>query len=197
LLEAPFNGIITGKYFESGEMYSGAPSASSGGKSGIVTLMQINPVKVIVNISEQYYPLIKRGMPVQITSDVFSGETFKGKIYMVHPTVNAMTRSFEVEIEVPNSNEKLRPGMFVRASMDLQQVEAFVVPASTVLIQEGTNIKYVFVENGGTVTRVDVTMGKRFDEMLEIISEKLKGGEMLVSQGQVKLVTGDKVEVTE
>lgn len=195
LLEAPFNGIITGRYYESGEMYSGAPTAASGGKSGIVTLMQINPVKVIVQVSEQYYPLIKRGMPVQVTSDVFSNESFKGKIYMVHPTINAMTRSFEVEIEVPNNGEKLRPGMFVRAAMDLEQVEAFVVPASTVLIQEGTNIRYVFVENGGTVTRVDVTMGKRFNEMLEIISENLKGGEMLVSQGQVKLVNGDKVEV--
>jgi len=195
LIEAPFNGVITGRYYESGEMYSGAPSAASGGKSGIVTLMQINPVKVTVNVSEQYYPLIKRGMSVQVTSDVFAGEIFKGKVYMINPTINALTRSFEVEIEVPNGSEKLRPGMFVRATMDLAQAEAFVVPASTVLIQEGTNIRYVFVENGGTVTRVNVNLGKRFDEMLEIVSDDLKGGEMLVSQGQAKLVTGDKVDV--
>ena len=61
LMKAPFTGIITGKYFEDGEMYSGTPTTLSG-RSAIVTIMQINPLKVNVSISEQYYPLIKNGM---------------------------------------------------------------------------------------------------------------------------------------
>jgi membrane fusion protein, multidrug efflux system len=69
---------------------------------------------------------------------------FNGKVILVHPTINAMTRSFQVEIEVPNQKETLRPGMFVRAAMELGQIEAFVVPASTVMIQEGTNQRYLF-----------------------------------------------------
>ncbi len=54
LLEAPFSGLVTGKYLEDGELYSGAPGMS--GKAAVVTLMQINPVKIIVSISEQYFP---------------------------------------------------------------------------------------------------------------------------------------------
>jgi membrane fusion protein, multidrug efflux system len=63
-LEAPFSGIITGKYLEDGELYSGAPGMS--GKAAVVTLMQINPVKIIISISEQYFPLIKNGMKVRV-----------------------------------------------------------------------------------------------------------------------------------
>ncbi len=195
VLKAPFNGIITGRYFEAGEMYSGAPTAASGGKAAIVTLMQINPVKVTLNITEQYFPLIRRGMPVRISSDIYSDEVFTGKVHLVHPTINAMTRSFQTEVEVPNQSEKLRPGMFVRASMDLGEIEAFVVPAATVLVQEGTNIRYVFVEKDGVASRIEVVIGKRYDDMIEIISDNLREGDRIVTQGQVRLTTGDKVEV--
>lgn len=195
LLEAPFNGIITGRYFEAGEMYSGAPTAASGGKSAIVTLMQINPLKVTVNVSEQYFPLVKRGMPVKVTSDVFTGEVFNGKVSLIYTTINAMTRSFQVEIEVPNQKETLRPGMFVRAAMELGQIDAFVVPASTVMIQEGTNQRYLFLEKNGVAERVEVMPGKRFDDMVEVISDLISEGDRVIVQGQVKLITGNKVEV--
>ena len=65
---------------------------------------------------------------------------FTGRVFRIAPTINPATRSFIAEIELPNRNEMLKPGMFVRVSMDLGEVETFVVPASTVLMQEGTNI---------------------------------------------------------
>lgn len=195
LLEAPFSGVITGRYFEEGEMYSGAPTAASGGKSAIVTLMQINPVKLTINVSEQYFTLVKKGMPVRISSDVYKNQLFTGTISLVYPTVNPLTRSFQTEIEIPNKDEKLRPGMFVRVSLDLEKIETFAVPASTVLIQEGTNIRYVFVEKDGMVSRVEVIPGKRYDDMVEIISESLVTGDRIVVQGQARLTSGDKVKV--
>jgi multidrug efflux pump subunit AcrA (membrane-fusion protein) len=81
--------------------------------------------------------------------------------------------------------------------MELGEVETFVVPANTVLVQEGTNIRYVFVEESGVSRRVDVTIGKRFDDRLEIISEDLKEGARLIIEGQSRLLTGDKIEVVE
>ncbi len=63
------------------------------------------------------------------------------------------TRSFIAEIELPNRNDMLKPGMFVRVSMDLGEVETFVVPAATVLLQEGTNMRYVFIEDQGIAKR--------------------------------------------
>ena len=194
LLRAPFNGIITGKYFENGEMYSGTPTTQSG-RSAIVTIMQVNPLKVNVAVSEQYYPLIKNGMKADITADVYPGEIFAGKVFRKAPTVNSVTRSFITELELPNRNDMLKPGMFVRVSMDLGEVETFVVPAAAVLLQEGTNIRYVFIEENGIAKRYEVVLGKRFDDQLEIISDNLKEGGRLVTEGQSRLLDNDKIEI--
>jgi membrane fusion protein, multidrug efflux system len=194
LLKAPFFGVVTGKYFENGEMYSGTPTTQTG-RSAVVTVMQVNPLKVNVSISEQYYPLIKKGMKASVTSDVYKGETFTGNVFRIAPTVSSATRSFNTEVELPNRNDLLKPGMFVRVSMDLGEVETFVVPANTVLVQEGTNIRFVFVEKNNVAERIEVLLGKRFDDQLEIISSGIKEGDMLVTEGQARLINGDKIEI--
>jgi RND family efflux transporter MFP subunit len=194
LLKAPFNGIITGKYFEDGEMYSGAPTTQTG-KSAVVTVMQINPLKVNVPVSEQYYPLIKKNMKAVITADVYEGESFTGNVFRIAPTVNSMTRTFDVELELQNRNDILKPGMFVRVSMELGEIEAFVVPASTVLLQEGTNIRYVFIASGGVAERIEVIPGKRFDDKIEVISDILKAGDNLICEGQGRLLAGSAIEI--
>ncbi|MGQ9620264.1 MAG: efflux RND transporter periplasmic adaptor subunit [Bacteroidales bacterium] len=193
LLKSPFRGVVTGKYYENGEMFSGAPGMS--GKAAVVTVMQIDPLKVNVNISEQYYPLIKNGMTATITADVYKNEIFTGKVFRISPTVNSTTRSFNVEIEVPNRNEMLKPGMFVRVAMNLGEVETFVVPSYTILMQEGTNRRYVMVAKDGVAKRVDVVIGKRFDDNLEILSENLKEGDLLINEGQSRLLNGDRIEL--
>ncbi|MCU0460735.1 MAG: efflux RND transporter periplasmic adaptor subunit [Bacteroidales bacterium] len=196
LLKAPFPGIVTGKYFENGEVYSGTPTTTSG-RSAVVTVMQVNPLKVNVGISEQYYPLIKKGMKAEISADVYPNEKFTGTVFRIAPTINPATRSFTAEIEVPNRNDILKPGMFVRVSMNLGEVETFVVPASAVMLQEGTNIRYVFVDDNGNAKRLEVILGKRFDDRLEIISENLKAGDRLVSEGQSRLLNNDKIEIVQ
>jgi RND family efflux transporter MFP subunit len=193
LLEAPFGGIITGKYLEDGELYSGAPSSS--GKSAVVTLMQINPVKIIVSVSEQYFPLIKRGMQARVTADVYPDREFEGTIFRVHPTINPMSRTFSAEITIPNGKELLRPGMFARVYIDMGEVDAFVVPSNAVLIQEGTNDRYIFVVEGNVASRHLVKLGKRFDDKVEIAEGDLKEGDNLVVDGQARLTNGLTVEV--
>lgn len=194
LMKSPFVGIVTGKYFENGEMYSGSPTTANG-RSAVVTVMQVNPLKVNVSISEQYYPLMKKGMKAEVTADVYKNESFNATVYRISPTINAGTRSFNVEMELPNRNDLLKPGMFVRVSMDLGEVETFVVPANTVLVQEGTNTRFVYVERKKLANRIEVSIGKRFDDQLEIISSNLKEGDNLVTEGQSKLINGDKIEV--
>jgi membrane fusion protein, multidrug efflux system len=196
LVKAPFAGVITGKYFENGEMYSGTPTTPTG-RSAIVTLMQINPLKVVVAISEQYYPFIKKGMKAELIADVYDDETFTGTVFRIAPIFNSGTRSFDVELEVPNRKDLLKPGMFVRVSMDLGEIESFVVPANTVLLQEGTNTRFVFIERDHIAHRIEVGIGKRFDDQLEIISESISEGDQLIIEGQARLINGDKIEITD
>ncbi len=193
-LKAPFNGIVSGKYYENGEMFSGAPNTQAG-KAAVLTIVQISPLKAVVNISERYYPSIKTGMEVQIVTDVFPDKPVKGRVLRVFPTIDQLSRTFQVEITVQNFGEQFRPGMFCRASFYLGTVDAIIVPAISVLKVQGSNERYVFLEQNGKAKRVSVYIGRRFDDQVEILSNDIKAGDKLIINGQNRLVEGSDVIV--
>lgn len=196
-LTSPINGVVTGKYFENGELYSGAPNTTSG-KAAIVTIMQINPLKAVINLSEKFYTLVKNGMQANVKVDIFPDRDFKAQVYKIHPTINSSTRTFEVELTVNNSDEKLRPGMFARVDMGLGETEAFVVPAITVVKQEGTNNYFVFKANDdNTADKILIDLGTRYDDKIEIISDKIKEGDKIIFAGQNNLLNGSKIKIVQ
>lgn len=190
-LRSPIDGVVTGKYYEAGEMYSGAPNTAAG-KAAVVSLMQINPIKAIVNVSESYFAQVKEGMTATVTSDVLN-ESFQGTIFRIHPTINNTSKTFQVEIAVDNNKEKLRPGMFSRISIKLGKTQAIVVPAIAILKQEGTNNRYVFIYENGKAKQVLVKIGNRFDSLVEILSDEIKLGQELIVEGQANLLNGSTV----
>ncbi|MDD2387033.1 MAG: efflux RND transporter periplasmic adaptor subunit [Bacteroidales bacterium] len=196
VMTAPFSGIVTAKYFENGELYSGAPNTQVG-KAAILILQQINPIKAIINVSEKYYPVIKQGLEVNLVSDIYPNEVFTGKISLVHPTINAATKTFNVEIQIPNNKQLLRPGMYARVNLEFAKETAVVVPAIAVLQQIGTNRRYVFIHKNGIANKIDVEVGKRFDDQIEIISNNTNLGDELIVSGHGNLVDGAKVSVVE
>ncbi|MFO7659122.1 MAG: efflux RND transporter periplasmic adaptor subunit [Bacteroidales bacterium] len=194
VLHAPFNGIISGKYYEDGEMYSGAPNTMAG-KAAIVSLVQVNPLKAIVNIPETYFPMISNGMKAEVVSDIYPGKKYTGEIIRKYPVIDPMSHSFTVEIKVINPGEKLRPGMFCRVSIELGEVKALIVPAQAVLKMQGSNQRYIFVEKEGIAKRILVNVGKRYDDYVEVISNELKEGDQLIISGQARLIDGVTVEI--
>ncbi|MBN1159030.1 MAG: efflux RND transporter periplasmic adaptor subunit [Bacteroidales bacterium] len=195
-LKAPFSGIITGKYFEDGELYSGAPNTQAG-KAAIVTITQIRPLKAMIDLPESYFPVVKQGMSAALSTDTYPDRVFSGQVYLVHPTINASSRTFQVEIRVDNPNEILRPGMFARVNLELDQTEAIIVPVNAVMQQEGTNTRYVFIHENGVARKVDVKLGKRFDDRIEIVSDELQIGADLITAGQSGLIDGTEISISD
>ena len=194
LLRAPYSGVITGKYYNDGELYSPTPNTPVG-KAALVSMIRVDPVKVMVNLSEKFLPLVKLGMNAEIRTDVYPDEVFKGKVFRIHPTVSPATRTFTMEIKVPNRNEKIRPGMFARVSLKLGEKDALIIPSLAVLQQSGTNERYVMLHENGQARRVTVTILNRYDDQLEIASPEINGGEQLIYAGQNNLEDGEKVNV--
>jgi len=185
-LRAPFSGVIAAKNYENGELYAGTP---------ILLLVDMANLKAHINIPESYYPSIKEGMNVAITSDVFADKEFKGIIEIVSPVIDATTHTFQVQIKISNAGGVLRPGMFARIGVDFDKINAKVVPYQAVLKLQGSNERYVYVNKNGVAKRVKVQMGKRYDDKIEILSDELKEGDQLVVVGQARLVDGVKVNV--
>jgi len=189
---APFSGVITAKKLNEGEVFLLAPGGA--GAPTIVSLMQINTLKLLVSVSETNFRDVKLNQTVEIVSDIYSGEVFKGIISRINPTINAATRTFEVEVKVPNSTERLRPGMFVRAKILIGSTVGIIIPRSAALRPLGTSAYYGFIITGNSSKRVEFTPGKEFDSKVEIVSG-LNQGDLLVTKGQGLLKDGSKVEI--
>jgi membrane fusion protein, multidrug efflux system len=186
-IRAPFSGVIAAKNYENGELYSGAQP--------ILTIVQMNELKAYIDVPESYYPVVKKGMRIEVKSDIYEGKTFSATISNIAPTMNASSHSFQVELKIPNSQELLTPGMFIRATLSLGQAQAVMVPYMAVLKLQGSNERYVFLEKNGKAERITVELGQRFDDQVELVSDQIKQGDNLVVAGQAKLKQGSAVQI--
>ncbi len=185
-LLSPTAGVVTARNYDNGDIYSG--------QLPILTVMQINPVKLVINVSESYYAQVKLGMPATIRFDIFEGQTFQGKVSLIYPTIDERTRSFSVEIKLNNSNYKVRPGMFGRVELNFGTAKRIVVPDMAVVKQTGSGEYFVYVYKDGTVIFQKVELGRRLDNEYEIISG-LNDGDQVVVSSQTKLADGRKVNL--
>ncbi|HIZ85665.1 MAG TPA: efflux RND transporter periplasmic adaptor subunit [Candidatus Coprenecus stercoravium] len=184
---AQYDGVISSKSYEDGELYAGAQP--------ILRLTQIDELKAYVNVPETYFPLVKKGMKVNVYSDIYPDKVFPATIEIVYPTIDPASHTFTLKLRIPNSSELIRPGMYVSTVLDLGRTEALVVPYQSVLRLIGSNNRYVFVDEGGVAKRVFVEIGERHDQTIEISSDSLKVGDMIVTTGQAKLVDGVRLNV--
>lgn len=187
VLISPISGVVTERNYDPGDMTGTQP---------ILTIQQMRPVKVMVNVSESEYPKIHNGMHVEIRADVYPDETFTGTVHLIHPTIDPATRTFTVEITIPNADERIRPGMFARVIIDFGTATHVVVPDRAVVKQSGSGNKYVYVYNPDTqtVSYNRVELGQRIDNTYEILSG-VPDGAFVVITGQTRLADGVKVEV--
>ncbi|HOV98582.1 MAG TPA: efflux RND transporter periplasmic adaptor subunit [Bacteroidota bacterium] len=189
---APFSGVITAKRLNAGEVFLLSPGGA--GAPAIVTLMQINPLKLILNVSEQNLKDVAVNQIVEVQSDVYPAETFRGKVSRINPAINTTTRTFEVEVKIPNPYEKLRPGMFVRAKILVGTSESILVPRAAIQKLLGITAYYAFVVKDNNAQRVDVILGNDFDSEVEVV-KGLSAGDLLVTKGQAILKDGNRVEI--
>lgn len=187
-VKAPFSGVISAKTYEDGELYGGQP---------ILVLTQIDKLKALVAIPETYFPLLKAGMKLSLTSEIYPDKVFPATVEVVYPTVDATSHTFQVKIVIPNSKELLRPGMYVTTTIGLGKANTIVAPYQAVEKLVGANDRYVFLNENGVAKRVSVTLGQRFDQDIEIIAPEIVPGVELVTVGQHKLIDGVKLNVVE
>ncbi|MDR2815507.1 MAG: efflux RND transporter periplasmic adaptor subunit [Proteiniphilum sp.] len=185
-LTSPINGIVTARNFDPGDMAGSMP---------ILTIENITPVKVIINVSESYYSKVTLGTPALVAVDALDGETFEGKVTLIHPTLNPVSRTFPVEIEVNNNDQRLRPGMFSRVALNFGINERPLVTDLAVLKQSGSNDRYVFLEKDGKAYYRKVDLGVRIGDKYEIVSG-LEVGDRVIVQGNSGLIEGAEIHVT-
>lgn len=187
VLTSPISGVVTARNYDPGDLTGNLP---------ILTVARTQPVKVVINVSEGDLPHVRKGMPAVIKFDTYGDEEFSGTVTTIMPTVDAQSRTFGVEVTMPNANNKILPGMFGRVTLNLGKADRVVVPDKAVIKQTGSGDHYVYVYNqNGTVSFNKVELGQRLGDSYELISG-VESGSQVVINGQSRLANGVKVQVS-
>lgn len=189
VLRSPINGVVTARHFVDGEMFM--PGAQT---PSILTVMQTNPLKVIVNVSENYFPYVEEGMAAAVRLDMYPGRTFDATVAQIYPTVDPSSRTFRVELRVDNPGDALSPGMFARVELDLGEITGLFLPAATIQQSPGSNETFVFKLEGTTARRTVVATGPRMEEY-RLIEGGLGENDIVVTEGVGRLHEGAEVRV--
>lgn len=187
-LVSPISGIVTARNYDSGDMYSGGDP--------IFVVERIRPVKLLINVSEGLYTRVSKGMEVDVRLDVFGEEIVPGKVKLVYPSIDPKTRTFQVEVELPNANERVRPGMFARATFKFGTEERLVVPDRAIQKLSGSADRFVYVIEGNTAQFRKIELGNRTGDKYEVL-EGLNENDRVAVTGQSRLNTGTKVEIVQ
>lgn len=185
-LLSPISGVVTARNYDNGDMYSGGEP--------VLVVEQITPVKLLINVSEGYFAKVKKGASAKVKVDVYGDEEFEGKISLVYPTIDPATRTFPVEIQLYNRDQRVRPGMFARVTLNFGTQNHVVVPDLAIVKRAGSGDRYVYVYQDGKVSYNKVELGRRMDTEYELLSGVENNAQVVVA-GQSKLADGVAVEV--
>ena len=180
-VHAPFAGVVTEKHLEQGSMATpGAP---------LVTIEQAGGYQLEVPVEEARLASVRIGQAVSVRLDAFD-QTVAGKVAEVVPAIDPATRTFLAKLALP-SDHRLRSGLFGRAQFALNGERVVAVPASAVV--ERGQLRTVYVVEGDTARARLVTIGRRRDRNVEVLSG-LSAGEKVVSNIPARLTDGAKVQ---
>jgi RND family efflux transporter MFP subunit len=164
----------------------------------ILSVLDINTMIAAIHVIERDYPKVRIGQEASVTTDAFPGKSFSGKIVRIAPLLKETSREARVEVEVPNADGLLKPGMFVRVKIQFEEHKGTtVVPFSALVKREGRQGVFVIGPEKKRARFVPVTSGISDSERVEILSPVLSGwvvtlGHHLLEDGSPIILPGDK-----
>ncbi len=189
---SPVEGIVGMVYLDEGaEVTPPSPGPSMG--TALIRVINMDQVKVVVNVVEEDLGKISVGQEATIRVDAYPERTFAGRVSLISPVVNQLTRTAAVEIALSNSEHLLKPGMSAQVEVSLgKKDDLLLIPAYTIL-QEGVKKKVFVVMKGKAVPR-DVETGISQKGWVEIKSG-LAENDSLIVNGQSLVKIDEPVKV--
>ena len=185
---APFSGVITRRNVDVGDLID-----AGGAGRALFLLAQTDPLRVYVSVPQAYAQLIKPGQEVAVTQAELAGQTFQGKVARTAASIDAATRTMQVEITLPNRDGTLLPGAYVQVALPLQASRTLVIPTNALMFRaDGTRV--AVLNAAGTVNLRPVKIGRNFGNTVELL-EGAAATDRLVLNPPDSLAEGDKLAV--
>ncbi len=160
----------------------------------LVSLVALDPIVAVVFVPERDFSRLAVDQRATFTTDAYPGQTFPGRVARIAPVFRRSTRQVRVELEVQNADLRLRPGMFVRATLELDHAdEATIVPVDALITREGIEGVFVVPSGARTVRWAPVRRGLHEGGLVQVLGDGLSGA--VVTLGQELCDDGSEVNV--
>ena len=192
---APFDGVITARFADPGALIQAA-TGSATQSAPLFTIMDLDKLRIYVSVPQESALLAKPGLPVTLTSRELLGKELKASITRTTEALDPATRTLLVEIDLSNEKHELQPGMFVTATLFLEQhPNSLALPPAAILSGKTRDEKWVFIVEQGKARRVPIRTGIDDGVWVEVI-EGLTGEEEVIVVGKSSLTDGQAVTAT-
>ena len=169
------------------------PGASVGVNTSFISVVDIRTVRLVINVVEKDLRRIHQGTAVEVEVDAYPGEKFMGRVARLAPILDPATRTAQVEIEIPNSTFRLKPGMYARARFTVEKHDnTLVVPTLAVVDLQGKIGVWQTADEGDSPVFIPITTGIEQQDFTEITSG-LKEGQRIITTGAGALRPGDRI----
>jgi RND family efflux transporter MFP subunit len=186
---APFSGVITRRNVDVGDLID----AGGGAGRALFVLSQTDPLRVYVNVPQTYAHLVKRGQKVAVTQAELRGQTFRGEVSRTSASIDAATRTMQVEVLLPNKDGALLPGAYVQVSLPLEAGESMTISTNTLMFR-GDGTRVAVVHANGKVELREVKLGRNYGDTIEVLNG-LTPSDRVVMNPPDALTDGDSVAV--
>jgi RND family efflux transporter MFP subunit len=197
---APFDGVITARNIDIGQLISATGSTTTAGAGTVIGNRQIfdisaiRTVRVFVNVPQIYAPDAKNGVIATLTLPQFPGRKFEGKLVRTSNAVDPATRTLLAEVDVNNSSGELLPGSYTEVHLHTSNpAPALIVPVSA-LILEPDGLRVATVDANHIAHLAHVSAGRDFGTTVEILTG-LQPGQGVIANPPDSLIDGEKVRV--
>ncbi len=192
-IRAPFPGYIAERNLDTGAYVSSATASTSTMSRGIMSLHDINTVRVLIEVVERDISLVKVGQKTELRAEAYPDQVFEGTVTRIVQALNRATRTMTVEIDLPNRDRRLKGGMFARVEVMVgTHPQVLQIPIDAVSRLEET--QYVYVVQEGKARRIDVEIGARSANRVEVI-KGLTGDEHVIVSGKDLVHDGTPVQI--
>jgi membrane fusion protein, multidrug efflux system len=182
-ITAPFDGIVTARYIDPGHLVPATTTPGTPGSGAIISISRMAPLRVFVYVPQNVAPFIKDGDAATITAIGYTGRKFTGTITRHPEALSADTRTMLVEVDLPNENEVLYPGMYATAEFTVAMgTGSPMVPDDALVFRDGK--VYVPVVRNNQLHLAEVTLGYDNGQTVEVLSGINPDDKVAVNVGQ-------------
>jgi membrane fusion protein (multidrug efflux system) len=192
-ITAPFSGIVTRRFVDPGAFIPAATSGSAAQNAALFTVMDFTKVRVQAAVPETEVPFIKVGLPVKVMVEELPTARVEGTLTRFSHALDESTKTMLAEIELPNPDGTLRPGMYANARITVERKpDALILPVDAVLFEKGRSSVFTVADN--KAKRITVKTGFNDNGSVEIL-DGVKLGDSVIVIGKQVIADGQPVKV--